>query len=127
VYRVPAASLKALGAAPEGKGAPDVELVTKGEQGGANDKREKLARQSTDLHGSINPSLSTALGKPNGLALSADETKLYLGESTYKNASWFVMERDLASDPWGAPRPFAGGPGPLAVLEGQAIGTWMEG
>lgn len=30
VYRVPAASLKALGTAPEGKGAPDVELVTKG-------------------------------------------------------------------------------------------------
>lgn len=30
VYRVPAASLKALGNAPEGEGAPDVELVTKG-------------------------------------------------------------------------------------------------
>lgn len=33
VYRVPAASLKALGTAPEGEGAPDVELVTKGEAG----------------------------------------------------------------------------------------------
>lgn len=30
VYRVPAASLQTLGTTPEGKGAPDVELITKG-------------------------------------------------------------------------------------------------
>lgn len=42
--------------------------------------------------------------------------------TTLYHDSWFVLERDSDSGAWGAPQPFAGGQGPLAVLEGQAIG-----
>lgn len=48
----------------------------------------------SSLNADINNTTSTtgvfgllpALSKPNGLALSADERTLYLGESTFKNA-----------------------------------------
>lgn len=49
-----------------------------------------------------------------------DQCKILI---TLHHDSWFVLERDSASGPWDAPQPFAGGQGPLAVLEGQAIGA----
>lgn len=112
MYRVPAASLKALGTAPEGDGSPDVELVTKGAwcglvgvwdlrlderwsgwwNSGMRDGRYTRTYIPIYMHthilthSRIYTHTHTALGKPNGLALSADETKLYVGESTFKNA-----------------------------------------
>ena len=45
------------------------------------------------------------LPRPNGLALSLDQTKLYIGESTWGNSSWFISSSssswvDAPTQPW---------------------------
>lgn len=44
------------------------------------------------------PTFPKALQRPNGIALSPDGTKLYVGESTWGNSSWFVLEKQITDD-----------------------------